>query len=316
MKKAFKRHGKSSSKDTQHGGLHALRNAFFLPVVKKTVGITEGVHPSIFKGMGHDFEDFSPYQPGDNIKFIDWKATARSQSTIIKRFRANANTNMVFVVDSGKEMCTRSTSGERKIDVTSTICETFAQISTKRLDAVGIVAGDHSRIMNERAKLSLGEVSMMLKRVEKLASDTGPTRSYDRVLHYVSQYFQKRTFLVLIIDEVTTFNDAEAFASILRKLKERHDVFLITIRSINPFKQVLPNSNGRAIDISNHTYLPSFFRNEKLARITKKNITYNRNSLINNVKRIGIPHIDTLGSNDFYKKLAKIMQRREVSNLR
>ena len=235
---------------------------------------------------------------------------------MVKRFRANANTNMVFILDSGKEMCTRATSGERKIDVTSTVCNTFAYLSTKRFDAVGVVAGDHDRIMNERAKLSFGEISTMLKRVEKLASDAGPTRSYGRALSYASHFFQKRTFFVLVVDEATTFQDIDIFTSILRQLKERHDIFLVSIRSLNPFKQELPGSSGRAIDISNHAYLPAFFRNEKLSRITKKSITSNRNSLVNSMKRIGVPHIDILGSQDFYKKLARILQRQEVKNLK
>jgi uncharacterized protein (DUF58 family) len=193
--------------------IKAWSNFLRLPVARKTVGILEGVHPSIFKGIGYDFEEFSAYQPGDNIKHINWAASARTSVPIVKRFRADSNTNMCFILDSGREMVTRTTSGERKIDVVRNICYTFGYIGSRRLDAVGVIAGDEQRIMNERTKLNFGEVQVTLNKVEKITSDVAPRRSFGHLLEYCNQFFAKRTFMVIIVDEATLFYSQDTFVS-------------------------------------------------------------------------------------------------------
>lgn len=295
--------------------IKSLVNSLKLPVVKKTVNIIEGVHPSVFKGIGIDFEELSLYQPGDNIKDIDWKASARSQTPVVKRYLADANTNMIFVIDSGKELVTRATSGERKIDVVHSICSVFSHIASKRLDAVGVIAGDSGRIMNERAKLNFSDIYIMLKKIEKMTNALSPVRNLLKVLSYCNQFLTKRSFIVLVFDEVNSFHVTDQFISSVRRLKERHDIFCVSIRSINPFKDKLPDTRGKIIDINEYYYIPAYFRNQKIANITKKNIISQRKLLIDGLNKIGVPHINVSGTEDFINKLKKISLRKEVAKL-
>jgi uncharacterized protein (DUF58 family) len=286
-----------------------------LPIVRKTFGIIEGAHPSIFKGIGQDFAEFGQYQPGDNIKNIDWKATAKTGALVLKQFQADSNTNLSFILDSGREMVTRSSSGERKIDVVRTVCNTFGYLSSMRYDAVGVLAGDQDKIMVERAKLSFVEVSDMLNKVEKISTVNAPNRSFSKVLVYANEHFNKRTFIVLVFDETTAFHVQAQFINLIRKLKARHDVFAVSIQTLNPFKPELPKSNGLIIDIKNRQHLPAFFRTTQIESTTKKNIQMNRKKLAFELQRAGVPHISTSGSKDFFKKLTRIMTRREVAKL-
>jgi uncharacterized protein (DUF58 family) len=308
-------HSDSSSSKNNLNRIKAWSQALKLPIMRKTVGIIEGQHPSVFKGIGLDFEELALYQPGDSIKDIDWKVSARSQSPVIRRYRANANTDMVFILDSGKEIVTRATSGERKIEIMRTVCNTFGYLGSMRYDGVGIVAGDNNRIMNERAKLNFNEVNLMLNRVEKMTNSLSPMRNYARVLAYCNQYFTKRSFMVLVFDEVNAFHVQDQFLAMVRKLKERHDVFCVSIRSINPFKKTLPKINGRVIDISNYTYVPAYYRTQKISEISKKNILTHRAKIAEGMNRMGVPHINVTGSEDFYHQFAAISQRREVAKL-
>jgi uncharacterized protein (DUF58 family) len=45
-----------------------------------------GQYHSVFKGRGMSFDEVRPYQPGDEIRFIDWNVTARSNEPFVKRF--------------------------------------------------------------------------------------------------------------------------------------------------------------------------------------------------------------------------------------
>jgi uncharacterized protein (DUF58 family) len=274
------------------------------------------VHPSIFKGVGQDFEDFRLYQPGDDIRNIDWKSSAKNGLPVVKRFRADSNTNVALVVDSGREMMTRSTSGEKKIDILQTVCETFGYLSSMRGDAVGIVAGDAERIMNERAKLSYGEVKVTLNKVQKIASNIAPESSYNRVLAFATQFFTKRTFLILVFDEAAFRTNHDIMLSIIRRLNERHDIFAVSFKDINPFDEELPKISGKVIDIDTKNYLPSYFRRDAIARLVKRSIGNNRTQLKKSLKRLGVAHINVGSSEEFFRKMSHILQRREVARYR
>ena len=64
---------------------------------KKTSNILSGSHNSIYKGKSMNFEDLREYVIGDNIKDIDWKASARSNKILIKQYIAEKKHNVLFI---------------------------------------------------------------------------------------------------------------------------------------------------------------------------------------------------------------------------
>src|ERR1041385_8939552 len=69
----------------------------------KTRGLVEtafaGDYHSVFKGRGMNFEDVREYQPGDEIRSIDWNVTARLGTAYIKKFTEERELTVVLVVD-------------------------------------------------------------------------------------------------------------------------------------------------------------------------------------------------------------------------
>lgn len=84
---------------------------------EKVRGLLEGQYGSVFKGRSLDFDDLREYLPGDDIKDIDWRATARSGSTRIRRYVAVRKHNILLVVDTGRSMAATSEDGDSKRDV-------------------------------------------------------------------------------------------------------------------------------------------------------------------------------------------------------
>ena len=70
---------------------------------KKTSNILEGTYNSIYKGKSMNFEDLREYVIGDNVKDIDWKASARSNKILIKQYIAEKKHNILFILDTGKK---------------------------------------------------------------------------------------------------------------------------------------------------------------------------------------------------------------------
>ena len=64
-----------------------------------------GERPGRGQAPGLDFDGISPYQPGDDIRRIDWRATARTGSVQMKRFAAQSHRGRMIVVDLQSELC-------------------------------------------------------------------------------------------------------------------------------------------------------------------------------------------------------------------
>src|SRR5262245_58146420 len=58
-----------------------------------------GAYRSVFKGRGMDFEDVRTYNPGDDVRFIDWNVTARMNLTHVKEFKEERELSVLLVVD-------------------------------------------------------------------------------------------------------------------------------------------------------------------------------------------------------------------------
>ena len=65
--------------------IHSLSSRIQLPVLRKLLSIMDGQHSALRHGRGWEFLDLAPYQPGDDVRSIDWPATVRTGSPVIKR---------------------------------------------------------------------------------------------------------------------------------------------------------------------------------------------------------------------------------------
>ncbi len=66
---------------------------------RKITSAFAGDYISAFKGRGMEFEEVRPYQPGDEVKFIDWNVTARSAEPYVKVFREERELSMMILLD-------------------------------------------------------------------------------------------------------------------------------------------------------------------------------------------------------------------------
>src|SRR5579871_3200956 len=70
----------------------------------RTGNRTHGDYASLFHGLGVEFETVRPYVIGDDVRYIDWRVTARSGKPHIKTFRAECDRNVLVVVDANAYM--------------------------------------------------------------------------------------------------------------------------------------------------------------------------------------------------------------------
>ncbi|MDO4575256.1 MAG: DUF58 domain-containing protein [Planctomycetia bacterium] len=104
-------------------------------------GMTLGEHAGTRRGMSADFLDHQPWEPGQDPKFIDWRAFARTEKFFQKRFQENANTPVYLLVDYTPEMHYR---GERsplsKLEYAQCLAAMIGFLATRQKDSLAAVA--------------------------------------------------------------------------------------------------------------------------------------------------------------------------------
>src|SRR6184192_1249646 len=70
-------------------------------------GFLTGLHASPFHGFSVEFSDYRDYQPGDDLRHLDWRLYARNDRLCIKRFEQETNARFYFIVDSSASMAYR-----------------------------------------------------------------------------------------------------------------------------------------------------------------------------------------------------------------
>src|SRR5690606_7956998 len=100
--------------------------------------VMAGSYHSTFKGRGMEFEDVREYQPGDDVRAIDWNVTARTGVPFIKRFREERELTVMLMVDlSGSTDF--GTSEQTKGELAAEICALLAFSAIKNNDRVGLL---------------------------------------------------------------------------------------------------------------------------------------------------------------------------------
>ena len=97
-----------------------------------------GAYRSVFKGRGMDFEEAREYQPGDEIRSIDWNVTARTGKAHVKKYREERELTMMLAVDlSASGQFGSGDSSKREI--AAEIASTLAFSAARNNDKVGLV---------------------------------------------------------------------------------------------------------------------------------------------------------------------------------
>lgn len=182
-----------------------------------------GQYESVFKGRGMQFDEVREYEPGDDIRTIDWNVTARTGKPYIKRFVEEREMTVLFAVDL-------SASGEfgtidkMKNELAAEFCAVLAFAAAKNNDKVGLL------IFTDRIELYIPPKKgsrHVLRLIRELLGFEMPRRKTDISLglDYVAKVTRKKATVFLVSDFIES-----GFKKSLSLLNKRHDVIAVPVR--------------------------------------------------------------------------------------
>jgi uncharacterized protein (DUF58 family) len=228
---------------------------------RRVFGLLDGEYASVFQGRSLDFDDLRPYVPGDEIKDVDWKATARLGSLMTRRFVAQRKHTVVLVVDTGRGMAATAPSGEMKRDVAILAAGTAGFIAQRHGDLVALVAGDANGSTYVRPASTEAHLERMLQRIyADTRLDAGPS-DLSAQLSYVASAFGRGRILVVVADDREL---SEREQVLLRRLVLRHEVLWFTVADADLMDPELASVGMRDVDAV--AALPAFVRRSRVLR--------------------------------------------------
>ena len=226
---------------------------------RKVVGLLEGEYASVQLGRSMDFNDLREYVRGDDVKDIDWKATARTRQLLVKRFTATRQHLVVVAVSTGRSMSAQLTTSASKRDLAVFVAGVVGWLAVRHGDKVAVVHGDAEQQHVRPSADTEVALEQGLAAVHDAISPTGAESSLLAVLRYVAKTVRRRAILVVVSDEHAVDADLEAA---LRRLKVQHEVLFVTLDDLDP--TVAPGRAG-AVEVSSGTRLPAWLRDGRLA---------------------------------------------------
>jgi len=265
--------------------------------------IFAGQYHSVFKGRGIEFDEVREYQPGDEIRAIDWNVTARTGNPYVKKYVEERELTVMLLLDVSESSYFGSQAG-LKSALAAEVCSLLAFSAIKNNDKVGLIAFTDKIEKFIPPRKGVTHVLRVITEALSFKPRSKGT-NIQGVLEYLNRVTTRRTVTFIISD----FFD-EGFKTKLAVANKRHDVVAITIT--DPLEMELPaagiisaydaeKGSEYLIDTSSR-HVREEYKKKAFAKFKQREELFNS---------IGIDHIDMRTDKPFVKGLIDFFKSRE-----
>ncbi len=262
-----------------------------------------GQYKSVFRGRGMEFDEVRPYQPGDDIRTIDWNVTARTGDCFIKRFCEERELTVLFLVDVSASGAFGSTR-QAKLDVAVEIAALIMFSALKNNDKVGLITFCDDVLdffPSRKGKSHVLRLIRQLVDVRPVARET----NLGRPLEFLNRVQKRRAVVFLVSD----FLD-ELPRRMLGITHRRHDLTAITVS--DPRERELPDvgfvtlrdaESGESVELDT--------RHPRVRELFAKHASLRELSIADQLKKLGIDQLSVDTRGDHALSLRRFFAARE-----
>lgn len=188
-------------------------------------GFITGLHRSPYHGFSVEFAEHRQYNPGDEIKHIDWKVYARTDKYFVKEFEEETNLRCVIAIDKSGSMRYASKNNISKFEYSAYLAASLAYLLMKQRDAVGLALYDETlqTYLPPRSKTSY--IAEILKVIDQTipSEKTGTAKA----LNQLAEKIHRRGLVIIFSD---FFDEPESVLNALKHFRhKKHEVIAFQI---------------------------------------------------------------------------------------
>ena len=271
---------------------------------KITDRILDGSYNSIYKGRGMNFDELREYVIGDDLKDVDWKASARSQKMLIRQYVVEKKHNIMLVFDTNRRMLAESAAGVEKREIALLSLGTLGFLVTSNGDYVSAIYPTEKSVQYHPFRMGLMPLENILNDYHKQVSEKNKG-NLNKSLDYIVRNIKRKMIVVVATDAkgVTEIDDV-----ILKRLMVFHDVLFVNISDADL-------SGKNVYDIENGAYVPPFFtKDKKLARIEKKKKQAILDECEDKLKKFGIASTVVSDIDGIDNQIIELLEKHKTEN--
>ena len=273
-------------KDAGHprGGLALARKVRRIEIATNRL-VDQGVagdYHSVFKGRGMEFAEVRPYQPGDDVRSIDWNVTARLGGPYVKQFVEERDLTVFLAIDVSGSLGYGSRAILKR-ELAAELAALLAFAALRNQDRVG------AALLTDRLELFLPprrrrtHVLRMVREV--LERPVGGRTDLDRALGAALGALSRRAVVFLISDFVAT-----PYATAVKAAAARHD--LVVMEIADPRDQELPPAPAAVVLRDAETGRAAVVDGRRAGRLFAERRRAERTALARLTRRLGVDHLE------------------------
>jgi uncharacterized protein (DUF58 family) len=170
-----------------------------LPLLAKTVvdGFMNGFNKSTVKGPGLEFSQYRSYQPGDDLRWLDWKMYARSDRYYIRESEIETSISVRFLIDASGSM-KHNDNGIKKVDYAKFLAASLAQLANMQGDSVGLYTLANGELYAMASKPDPQHLQRLFYQLDRIE----PAGKFTQPIHYKELFAGtgRKELLVFITD--------------------------------------------------------------------------------------------------------------------
>ncbi len=273
-------------------------------VANRTVNdLFAGQYKSVFRGRGMEFDEVRHYQPGDDIRSIDWNVTARTGDCFIKRFSEERELTVLFVVDVSASGLFGSTH-QSKLNVAVEIAALLMFSALKNNDKVGLVTYCDEVVEFIPPRKGKAHTLRLIRQLVDVDPIARPTRM-EVALEFLNRV-QKRRAVVFVISDFLGGTPRRALAAANR----RHDLTAITVEDRRELE--LPDvglvhlrdaETGELVEVDT--------RDRRVRQTFRDQAARRRQTLATSLSRIGVDQLPVDTEHDYLISLRRFFHMRQ-----
>ncbi|MCX0277697.1 DUF58 domain-containing protein [Nocardia zapadnayensis] len=273
---------------------------------RRTRGLLQGDYASVFHGHSLDFDDLREYVPGDEVRDIDWKATARHSTPLVKRYVAHRRHALALVVDSGMDFEAVAASGEPKRELAILLAGMAGYLAVRHGNDVMLVHGDARTTRSTPSKGTEAHLEQLLRRIQAAGRNSAGSRIATQ-LQWVADTLRRRMIVLVIADDTPV---SEEHLPLLRRLAAQHEIMWLTIADADlsalggtagtPYDVLAAEPTGVPDELLSGRALWDEYHRAETARRAQTEQT---------LRRAGIPHVRVAHSHEALWQLRRLMKR-------
>jgi len=262
-----------------------------------------GGYHSVFKGRGMAFSEVRQYQPGDDVRFIDWNVSARMNDTYVKVFTEEREMTVMLLVDLSASGRFGSVD-KPKIETVAEVAALLAFSAIKNNDRVGLVLFTDRVERFVPAKKGRSHVMRVVTEILN-ADPEGEGTDLGVALDLLGGIGKRRTVAFLISDFI-----ADQYEKPLKVVSAKHD--LIPIQIVDPREEELPDvglalvedlETGELVEVdtSDLNVRADYAREAQRQRAAREHL----------FRRLQLDHVTVNTERDFVRPLAELFRLRQ-----